>query len=107
MIPIGSAVGEGMQLGIKNMIRPVGQEGQRMAMAAIPDTASMRNAAGSATAGVGAGGAAGAGASVLSVTMNVSIDDLAKLSKLADFLEMLENARVDARRTLNSGTVTA
>lgn len=107
MIPIGSAVGEGMQLGIKNMIRPVSQEGQRMAMAAIPDTASMRSAAGSATAGVGAGGAAGAGASVLSVTMNVSIDDLAKLSKLADFLEMLENARVDARRTLNSGTVTA
>jgi phage-related protein len=41
------------------------------------------------------------------INLNVSIDDLAKMSKLTDFLKMLEDARVAARRTTRSGTVSA
>jgi hypothetical protein len=41
------------------------------------------------------------------VYMNVSIDDLAKMSKLEDFLRMLDGARVSSRKTLRSGKVSA
>lgn len=41
------------------------------------------------------------------VYMNVSIDDLAKMSKVEDFLLMLDNARVNGRKTARSGRVSA
>lgn len=39
------------------------------------------------------------------VYMNVSVDDLAKMSKVSDFVEMLDNARVVQRKTARSGRV--
>jgi hypothetical protein len=39
------------------------------------------------------------------VQMNVSIDDLDKMSKVGDFVKMLQMARVNSRKTLRSGTV--
>ena len=43
----------------------------------------------------------------VTVYMNVSIDDLAKMSKLEDFLEMLDRARVNSRKVERSGRVNA
>lgn len=39
------------------------------------------------------------------VNMNVSVDDLSKMSKVGDFLTMLDRARLEARRTARSGAV--
>ena len=39
--------------------------------------------------------------------MNVSVDDLDKMSKVGDFLDMLASSRVNARRTTRSGLVSA
>lgn len=57
-------------------------------------------------------GGAGGGGSVntinqIAVALTVSVDDLAKLSRIDDFLRMLDNARVNSRRTMRSGTVPA
>jgi phage-related protein len=49
----------------------------------------------------------GSGGDTFEVSLNVSIDDLAKMSQLADFLDMLKDARVNARKTARSGTVAA
>ena len=43
----------------------------------------------------------------MNVTVNVSVDDLAKMTKVADFVKMLDSARVNSRKTLRSGTVAA
>lgn len=43
----------------------------------------------------------------LNVTVELSIDDLAKLHTLDDFLKMLESARTTARKTQRSGKVNA
>lgn len=45
--------------------------------------------------------------STINVTMNVSVDDLDKMSKVGDFLDMLDRARLDSRRTARSGMVAA
>ena len=44
---------------------------------------------------------------VSNIEVNIDVDDLEKMSKVSDFLEMLDRARVTSRQTLRSGTVTA
>lgn len=46
-------------------------------------------------------------ATTVNVALTVAIDDLAKLGKLSDFLDMIDRARLDSRRTARSGMVTA
>ena len=41
------------------------------------------------------------------IDITVAIDDLAKLNKLEDFLNMLDNARVNSRKTARSGRVSS
>jgi murein DD-endopeptidase MepM/ murein hydrolase activator NlpD/phage-related protein len=48
---------------------------------------------------------AGSGGDTFNVDMTVSVDDLARMGRLADFIDMLDGARVSARRTQRSGTV--
>jgi hypothetical protein len=47
------------------------------------------------------------GAGGTNIYVTVSVDDLAKLSKLDDFLKMLDSSRAVARRTARSGGVPA
>lgn len=41
------------------------------------------------------------------IFVTVSVDDLDKMVKMGDFLDMLDRARVDSRKTARSGTVSA
>lgn len=47
------------------------------------------------------------GVSYGDISVTISVDDLDKMSKVSDFLAMLDKSRVTARKTLRSGTVTA
>lgn len=41
------------------------------------------------------------------INVTLAVDDLDKIGKIGEFLDMLDRARVDSRRTLRSGTVMA
>lgn len=43
----------------------------------------------------------------ITVNMTISVDDLDKMSKIGDFIDMLDRARLDNRRTARSGMVAA
>lgn len=51
--------------------------------------------------------AAGGGGDTNHFDVTISVDDLEKMSTVADFVDMLKSGRVTARKTLRSGTVKA
>lgn len=96
---IGRNTGEGMALGIDSMTRAVSASGAGLARAAVPSPGDW--GPGSARGGPGGGATYG------DIYVNMSIDDVDKMSKLSDFLDMIASARVQSRKTQRSGTVTA
>lgn len=113
-VSIGHSVGEGMVKGIKASVRPVQAAARAMTKAGIPDAPTVPSpATGSLDGGgllrssSGPGGSGSGGTVIQQLTLTVQVDDLARMSTVADFADMLLNSRVVARQTLRSGTVGA
>lgn len=101
---LGKEVSRGLALGIEAEAKVVGRASagiSSLAVPAVPDIA-LPTSAFARGAPVQAAPATG---SVNNITVNLSMDDLAQLQTLDEFLRMLARERSDRRRTERSGRV--
>ena len=105
----GEDIGEGLILGMESMAAGARRAAGGLAGSALdgvsglgPGPRAMPAGAGLAAAG---GGVTYGGATTIHVT--VSVDDLARMGTVAEFVDMLGGVRVRERQTARSGLVTA
>lgn len=107
---IGGSVGEGFVMGIDRMQKAAAQSAGALAGVTVSATSGGLGPSGQGLTARG-GGAAGmvAGGTTVygGISVNLSIDDLDRINRIEDFFNMLSSARVQQRKTLRSGTVTA
>lgn len=114
---IGFGLGEGLIVGIGKVSRAVNRAAEGLAETATPKTPTVTITTGTGpgpgVTGRGPGGPPAAGASagrdgtlvIQELSMTFSIDDLAKIGTVSDFIELLKTARVTNLQTDRSGTV--
>ena len=105
----GEDIGEGLILGMESMAAGARRAAGGLAGSALDGVSGLGPGPRAMPAGAGlaagAGGVTYGGATTIHVT--VSVDDLARMGTVAEFVDMLGGARVRERQTARSGLVTA
>lgn len=98
---LGQYSGAGLVNGLNDMNKAASLAGRKLAMSAVPT--GMAGGVGSYSSSGGRSG----GNSFGDIHVTISVDDLDKMTKVGDFLDMLAKQRQMSRMTARSGTVTA
>ena len=107
----GEDIGEGLILGMESMAAGARRAAGGLAGSALDGVSGLGPGPRAVPAGAGLGlAAAGGGVTyggATTINVTVSVDDLARMGTVAEFVDMLGGVRVRERQTARSGLVTA